>query len=716
MNKTFMISKISLAIFSVFSAMVSLPANAAVTFSGVAAGDASTNGAVIWTRAVDGTSTAGLALWISTDPAVQRSPIIVSNLNTDPNKDFTLKVPLTGLQPGTVYYYQFVGQSGELSPVGRFKTAPDPMLSAAVRFGFSGDMDGLMRPYALSSTIPAQNFDFYVNLGDVIYEAASNAGVTSGTPGVNNSPSVTATGTLPVPSSKGATQAQLFSDFSKKYREQFLSVNPGGQNGLQTFYAAQGNYTLYDNHELGNLQYINGGAPAGGSVGDMATGAGVDARISANDVNTGTFMNQSAGFLTLQQVYLNYQPIADRGLVNAPQDPRTNGSKQLFMAQQWGKNAIFINVDDRSYRDIRIKTSANADDTSAPRANNPNRTMLGITQLGLLEQTLLDAQNNGTSWKFIAISDPIDQIGPIGGALTLNNLPDFGAGVNGNGKPSAYSPPNSDGGKSWMGGYRAERNALLKYIADNKITNVVFLSTDDHQNRINELTYSPTGDTENQSSYVKVPYTFEIVAGPLGATGPDLFVNHTFTAAQQLANSIASAQTVAGIEPVGLQGYSGLKNVYRFSDPNAATSSSAIDFYSPDTFNYNSLDISSSGGLTVTSYGIFATAQNSGVEYDPVNNPVRKIFSFQLDPVATTIPPISCLLNWAETAYPKLFSPAGVNSQVLVPYTYRYYKNTNSYVGVSSVDNHVYYLASNGVLQDEGTLASWLLTSGCASK
>lgn len=46
-----------------------------------------------------------------------------------------------------------------------------------------------------------------------------------------------------------------------------------------------------------------------------------------------------------------------------------------------------------------------------------------------------------------------------------------------------------------MGGYRAERNELLKYIADHRIHNVVFLATDDHQNRINELLYSPTGET-----------------------------------------------------------------------------------------------------------------------------------------------------------------------------------------------------------------------------
>ena len=720
MNFPVRIHKISQLIrYSVFSVAVSgftmpLTASAAVSYLGVSSGDASSNSAVVWTRAVDGTASANLTLWVSTDPSLSRSPIIITGLATDSSKDFTLKVPVTGLQPGTVYYYQFVGSNNELSGIGKFKTAPDISTNAPVHFGFSGDMDGLMRPYALSSTIPAQNFDFYVNLGDVIYETASNAGVTSGTPGPNSSPSVTLSGTVPAPSATGATQAQLFNDYSRKYREQFLPVNSGGQNGLQQFYAAQGNYTLYDNHELGNRQYINGGAPAGGPVGDMTTGAGVDARVQANDVNTtGPFINQSKGFQTLQQVYLNYQPIADRGTINAPNDPRSNGTKQLYLAQAWGSNVGFINVDDRSYRDIRIKTAANADDTTAPRANNPSRTMIGTTQLALLEQTLLAAQNAGIIWKFIAISDPIDQIGPIGGALTLSNLPSFGSGVDGNGASSPYSPVSSDGGKSWMGGYRAERNALLKYIADNKITNVVFLTTDDHQNRVNELTYSPTGDTENQASYVKVPYTFEIVAGPLGATGPDLFTNHTFAAVQQLANSIYNAQKAAGIEPVGLQGYPGLLNVRRENDPNASSTPSAVDFYSPDTFNYNALDVSTSGRLTVTSYGITATAQNTAQEYNATTNPARPIFSFQIDPAANSTPPITCLLNWAETAYSKLFLPAGAPTQVQLPYTYRYYKNTNSYVGVSSVDNHVYYLGPNGVLQDVGQLSQWLSTAGC---
>ena len=676
---------------------------AAVSFLGVAAGDASSEDAIVWTRAKDDANThpVSVNVQVSTDPTFKKKVSAFSAGTATAATDFTVKANLIGLDEGTTYFYRFLTVNGAVvSDVGTFKTAPKANKNVAVRFAFSGDCDGLIRPYALASQVPGKHLDFFMFDGDTEYETSASIG----------SPAVTSTGNLPDPTvaTATATADQLFGDFSRKYREQFLPVNVGGQKCLQSFFAGQGNYTAYDNHELGNKQYINGGAPAGGSVGSttglapfsFATGAGVDARNPVNDVGSVPFMNQSGGFLKLQQVFENYQPLKDGVYVNSPADPRTNGTRQLFSAHAWGKNVVFINTDCRTYRDIRVKTAANADDTGA-RADNPNRTMLGATQLAWLKQTLLEAQQNSVPWKFINISDPIDQIGPIGGALTLVNPPTVaeygtlgsvtsvtttaattaakvitvpsavgivaGQGVAGTGvpsgitvssigtngttfsvssnvtigagtvltlspAPSAYAPVNSDGGKSWIGGYRAERNDLLKFIADNGITNVVFLTTDDHQNRINELLYSPTSDLSVQSSYVKVPYCFEIVCGPLGATGPDLISNHSFPLVKKLSDSIANAQIAAGVEPIGIAGYPGLKNVTRAGDPDADTLRQPADFYSPDTFNYNVLDVSKSGKvLTVTSYGINSTTQNSFLEYDAVNNPERVLFSFQIE-------------------------------------------------------------------------------------
>ncbi len=622
----------------------------AITFLGAAAGDASSNDVILWTRTGD-TSTppnavsVAVTLNISTDPTLQTgvTPITgtsVYNPASVEHGDGTLKLDVSSLQPATRYYYQFVGPNGEQSVIGTFKTLPAPTAAAPVHFAFSGDCDGLMRPYVSLDTIAQQNLDFYVFLGDTIYETASGGAV-------NNSPAVTAT--------TSANLNQLYNQFSTKYDQQYLPVNASGQNCLQPFFAAQATYTVLDNHELGNKQYINGGAPAGTAVPNaanpnpgMSSGEGVDATNTANDVTaaTGPFMNQAAGFQTLVEAYFDHQPVRNRGTVNAPADARSNGTVVQYYSEQVGRNAIFLNLDDRTYRDIRMKTSGGSDDTGS-RGDNPNRTVLGATQLAWLENTLLQAENAGTPWKFIAISSPMDQIGPIGSAFT---------GIY-NAGGSSYAPLASDGGKSWIGEYRAERNTLLKFIADHNIRNVVFLTTDDHQVRINEMTYSPTGQTAVQSSYVKVPNCFHIVAGPMGATGPDGITNHAYSNLKAMADSLAQAQTNAGIDPIGLDpNYPGLHNVVRSGDPSADSARQPIDFYSPDTFNYATLDVSADGKtLTVGIQGVNSTAPNAFTEYNSGTNPVSQILSFQVDAAHDPIQNIQNIVviyqeNWSFDA------------------------------------------------------------------
>lgn len=673
---------------------------AAPMFLGYSAGDATSTDVTLWTRAVDTSAPAAIQLFaqLTTDQTFNTG-VFNFLVTTVATNDYTVKVQVTQLTPATRYYYRFT-DGANTTGIGTFKTAPAPNAAAPVRFAFSGDNDGLMRPYALASTLPAQALDFYINLGDTMYENASALTNASIGQSYTNSPSVTLSGSslslngVPVAGTTFATRQQLFDDYNKKYRENFLPVNTGGQVGLQPLYSGQGVYTLNDNHEFGNRQYINGGAPAGGSIGgptgtDMATGRGVDARDNGtgnvgntNDTNLSAtdYMNRAPGFQVLQQVYLNYQPIADRGLVNSPADPRMHGTKQLYFAQPWGKHVLFVNTDGRAYRDLRIKTATGSADDTGIRADNPGRTMLGATQLAWLKQTLLNAQANGVAWKFVAVSDPIDQVGPVGAPLT--------GVVNSSGNGS-YSPVASDGGKSWIGGYRAERNALLKFIADNGIKNVVFLATDDHQNRINELTYSPSGQTGVQASYVKVPYCFSIVAGPLGATGPDAFLNHDFASIKTMADSFVTAQTTAGVEPFGLQGYPGLRNVMREGDANAGTTPSAVDFYSPDTFNYATLDVSADGRtLTVATLGITATAQNSALEYNAVTNAVRTILSFQV-PAATDPSPVPAVQGGSVTLS---VNDLGAGT------TYQWFRNGSALMGATNAS-----LPLNNLIGDRGT-------------
>jgi hypothetical protein len=77
-------------------------------------------------------------------------------------------------------------------------------------------------------------------------------------------------------------------------------------------------------------------------------------------------------------------------------------------------------------------------------------------------------------------------------------------------------------------------------------------------------------------------------------------------------------------------------------------------------------------------------------------------------------PAINCFLNWAEDFYPNLFSPREAVTLYSPPYTYRYYENTNVYVGHSSVDGHIYYLGPDGIMVDTGKTSAWLKEAGCS--
>lgn len=72
-----------------------------------------------------------------------------------------------------------------------------------------------------------------------------------------------------------------------------------------------------------------------------------------------------------------------------------------------------------------------------------------------------------------------------------------------------------------------------------------------------------------------------------------------------------------------------------------------------------------------------------------------------------------CLFTWAETTYPTLFAPAKSATQDLNQYTYRYYSSTKAYLGISSVDDNVYYLGVDGLLKNQGPVSNWLPKAGC---
>lgn len=75
-----------------------------------------------------------------------------------------------------------------------------------------------------------------------------------------------------------------------------------------------------------------------------------------------------------------------------------------------------------------------------------------------------------------------------------------------------------------------------------------------------------------------------------------------------------------------------------------------------------------------------------------------------------------CVLNWAERAYPALFSPAGAATQSNNNYAYRYYSAGNTYLGVENSENNLYYLgpATGNTLTKINPLFQYLSDAKCS--
>ena len=165
-----------------------------------------------------------------------------------------------------------------------------------------------------------------------------------------------------------------------------------------------------------------------------------------------------------------------------------------------------VNATGTYIRMKQVGPNGNLVDDTGPRADNPDRTMLGATQLAWLKQALLDAKAAGVVWKVIAVSTPIDEAGSSSGNGVIP----------------------LDTAKAWISNYRAERNDLLKFIDDNDIHNVVFLTTDDHElpGLMNVFRKDdPDADTLRQPVDFYSPETFNYVVLDVSADGQTLALN-----------------------------------------------------------------------------------------------------------------------------------------------------------------------------------------------
>lgn len=135
---------------------------------GVASGDPLSNAVILWTRVSEQSGTASVT-WEMSSTTDFAAIAAMGTSDTDADRDYTVKVDATGLDPATTYYYRF--RLGSMtSPIGRTRTAPEGAIDR-LRFGIcscSSYAHGYFHGYRRIAE--RADLDAVVHLGDYIYE------------------------------------------------------------------------------------------------------------------------------------------------------------------------------------------------------------------------------------------------------------------------------------------------------------------------------------------------------------------------------------------------------------------------------------------------------------------------------------------------------------------------------------------------------------------
>jgi len=237
-------------------------------------------------------------------------------------------------------------------------------------------------------------------------------------------------------------QAETIAEYRAKHAEVYGSRF--GENVWAEIRASTSMLATIDDHEVTND--FAGGAPAAS-----------DDRFA----ETEGLVNDTALYENGLQAFQDWNPLEDR-FYGDTGDDRTAGERQLYRFNTYGSDAATIVLDARSFRDEELDSPNLTNPADVARflaqSFDPSRTMLGAAQLKDLKADLAAAQGAGITWKFVMVPEPIQNLSPLAAQDRFE-------------------------------GYAAERTEILKFIDDNRISNVVFVAADIHGTVVNNLTY-----------------------------------------------------------------------------------------------------------------------------------------------------------------------------------------------------------------------------------
>lgn len=296
-------------------------------YHGVASGDPLSDRVIIWTRITPDSSATGNSLkvgwYVATDTAMN-SIVQQGFYTTDSARDYTVKVDVTNLQPGTTYYYMFSHQ-GQNSLRGRTKTLPIGNVNR-LKFAVASCSNfeaGFFNGYARIAD--RNDIDAVVFLGDYIYEYKSG----------------------------------VYGDsISGRFHQNFETVSKGQYRARYSLYRLDEDLrrahqqhpfiNIWDDHEIANDAWKGGAENHNASQGNWNT------------------RKKVAG-----DVFFEWLPIRD------------NATQKIYREFNFGNLVDLIMLDTRiEGREQQIN------DVTNPALYSPNRTMLGNAQLGWFTNAL----------------------------------------------------------------------------------------------------------------------------------------------------------------------------------------------------------------------------------------------------------------------------------------------------------------------------------------
>ncbi|WP_144634644.1 alkaline phosphatase D family protein [Bordetella genomosp. 13] len=208
---------------------------------GIASGDPRPDSIILWTRidGADGTHPVNVRVQLASDQAFAHL-LVDEPVQADAAWDYTVRHKVTGLNPATTYFYRFVAGDAT-STAGRTKTAPAAGASVAqLKFAFISCQDWNANHWGAFDEMLKEDLDFVVHLGDYIYESLP-AHVPVGLAEAAHAPLALPDGTRQADGSIYATTVADYRALYKQYR-----ADPR----LQALHARFPMIAIWDDHEF----------------------------------------------------------------------------------------------------------------------------------------------------------------------------------------------------------------------------------------------------------------------------------------------------------------------------------------------------------------------------------------------------------------------------------------------------------------------------------